>query len=110
MWGETRAGGPMSATADVAALFRKWGCDVWPTGTNRRSRIAVGFPDLIVLHNKFVAPIAFEVKGPGDKLSQQQIQLGKQWANGHGDWDYGYLGEAEEILRAAHIIPQGVSA
>jgi hypothetical protein len=94
----------MSAASNVATYLRDMGCTVWITGSNQRSRIARGFPDLLVLHEKLGGVIAMEVKAQGDRPREAQRQRKAEWEAAGGLWVFGYLDEARALLKAAGII------
>lgn len=82
----------------VVALFRSAGCYVAVTSQNRTSRVSRGLPDLIVLLPRGKGIVLFECKGLGGKLSKDQLEFANAAHYARVEFQWGGVGEAEELL------------
>lgn len=93
----------MSAQAKVVALFRGCGCVV-KVQSDRRRAARPGFPDLIVLHHGFDAPLAWEHKQKGEPVTAAQFQFESDWRFGNGWYGRGDYDDAYAWLQVHGLI------
>lgn len=63
------------AQSRATALYRAVGCTVLSTSQTRKSRVAIGLPDLLVLHPRSGRAFWHEVKAPGGRVSPAQLDV-----------------------------------
>src|SRR5690349_5339168 len=87
--------------ARVTNLYRSVGAFVYSTSQKRRSGIAVGFPDLVVLLPQARGVIFHETKTPHGKQSDAQVMFASRSAKSGVPYVLG--GEAEAIAALQHL-------
>jgi hypothetical protein len=78
----------------VVRFYRQIGATVFSTSQARRSRIALGLPDLFVCWPARAALWCFECKREGGKQSPDQVAFQKTWEASGGTYVLGGIREA----------------
>ena len=79
-------------------FYRQIGCTVYSTAQARRSKIALGLPDLIVCWPARQMHWAHEVKREGGKLSEDQVKFRDTWLASGGRYIVGGMAEAVAFI------------